>query len=241
MDQPFFTGDASMHPLGAAKRGETKGAVARGLLAEFVASRKDDMFGMVVFSSNPVEVLPLTQKQAAVQAAIEAGDIGRGLAETDVGTGLEYALRYFHNRPYTGSRIVVLVSDGAATLNLGTQHRIKNLMQRNRVALYWIYLRTRNSISLLEKSDNSSALKLAPQQALHRFFSKADIPYRAYMAENPQELKQAIEDVGRLQNLPIRYQDVIPRHDLSNRFYAITFVLLALLAGFKFFEVRAWR
>jgi mxaC protein len=67
--------------------GESKGTVARRLLGEFAARRHDDLFAMVAFSNHPIVILPFTQKQTLVQAAIEAGDIGKGLAETDVGGG----------------------------------------------------------------------------------------------------------------------------------------------------------
>lgn len=241
MDEPFYSQAVTSLPLGAAGRGENKGAVARKMLSEFVASRQNDMFGMLVFSSNPIKILPLTQKQTIIQAAIEAGNIGRGLAETDIGAGLLKSLEFFNDKPYTGSRIVVLVSDGGATLNQGTQNRIKNLMRRNRVALYWIYIRSRNSSGLVDGVQGSAAENLAPQQALHQFFLNAEVPYRAYTAENPEELQRAIADVNRLQNLPIRYKDLIPRRDLTPLAYALAVLMLAFMITAKVIEVRVWQ
>ena len=146
-------------------------------------------------------------------------------------------MQFFEGKPYTGSRIVVLISDGAATLSWSTQHRIKRMMKRSRVALYWIYIRTKNSVGLFERIQDTS---LAPQQALHQFFVQAQVPYRVYTAENPEELKRAIADVSRLQNLPIVYKELIPRRDLSEAFYAISLLTLGLLVLAKFGEVNAW-
>ena len=241
MDEPFYSQTLTSHPMGAARRNESKGAIARQLLSEFAASRLKDMFGLVVFSSNPIKVLPLTQKQAIVQAAIEAGNIGKGLAETDIGAGLLTSVKFFDDQPYTGSRIVVLVSDGGATLDVATQIRIRNVMKRNRVALYWIYIRSRNSMGLVSTTPDGSADMLPPQQALHQYFLNADVPYRAYTAENPEELQRAIADVNRLQNLPIRYTDLIPQRDVTPKLYALAALMLACMLIAKLMEVRFWR
>ncbi|MEE9423021.1 MAG: vWA domain-containing protein [Gammaproteobacteria bacterium] len=240
MDQPFHNDDYANIP-GLAQplaNMESKGSVARRVLSDFVAARKNDRFGMLVFSTRPIEVLPLTDKQDMVLAAIQAGNVGRGLAETNIGIGLMRAMGYFEDQPYTGSRIVVLISDGAADLTVGDQSRIKSLLARNRVSLYWIYIRTNNSVGLFNTDDSSS---LAPQQEWHRFFEEMETPYRVYTAENPDDLKRAIDDVGRLQNLPILYEDVIPRRDLARPFYLLAVLLLIMLTLARAFEVRAWR
>ena len=240
MDQPFYNKDYA-HIPGLAQplaRMESKGSVARRVLSDFVSARKNDRFGMLVFSTRPIEVLPLTGKQPMVLAAIQAGNVGRGLAETNIGTGLMRAMQYFEDQAYTGSRIVVLISDGAAELTVGDQSRIKSMLERNRVSLYWIYIRTNNSVGLFETVDSVS---LAPQQQWHRFFTEMETPYRVYTAENPEDLERAIDDVGRLQNLPILYEDIIPRRDLARPFYILVVLLLLLLTLARAFEVRSWR
>lgn len=243
MDEAF-AGQDYAHPLSSASRATaklytSKGQTARALLSKFVSRRNDDMFGMLLFSSFPIPILSLTQKQGAVQAAIAAGNVGRGLAETDIGAGLERALGFFANQPYTGSRIVVLVSDGAGELNRATRLRITNLMQSYRVALYWIYIRSVNSPELFD-NDASSGNRITPEHALHAFFSDMGAPYRAYTAENPADLERAIADVGRLQNLPIYYADVIPRKDLSAWCFASAWLLLMLLLVAKLLEAKSW-
>jgi mxaC protein len=239
MDQPFG-GQAFKDPL-ASKGFDSKGTVARRVLSDFVASRGEDMFGMVVFSTYPIQVLPLTDKQEVIQAAIQAGNIGRGLSETDVGLGLIQAIRFFESRPYTGSRIVMLISDGGAKLDLRTRKRIENLLKRHRVALYWTYIRSRNSPGIWNDIDNPASGDIAPARALHKFFASMDTPYRAYDTENPQALERAIADVNRLQNLPIHYTELVPRRDLSGICYGIALVLLLLMIAAKMLEITQWR
>lgn len=217
---------------------ESKGAVARDLLAEFVARRKEDLFAMVSFSTSPIYVLPLTQDREAVQAAIKsAGRRGRGV--TNIAAGLAMALDYFTDQPITGSRIILLVSDGAARIDEQTQDRLRQWFNDNQVMLYWIYLRNRNSVSLYQKPENP-AEETTPEYFLHRYFQSLDVPYRAYEAENPEAVKQAIADVERLENQPIHYYETLPRKDLSTYCYTIAILLLLVLLMSRMLEVRSW-
>jgi len=240
MDQPFG-GQPFIYPLGGGTDFDSKGTVARRVLSDFVASRGEDLYGMVVFSTYPIQVLPLTDKQDVIQAAIQAGNIGRGLSDTDVGLGLIEAVRFFEKRPFTGSRIVMLISDGGAKLDLGIRERIENLLERHRVALYWIYIRSQYSPGISEDVDNPASGEGAPARALHEFFTNMQTPYRVYDTENPQALERAIADVNRLQNLPIHYRDLVPRRDLSGICYGIALVLLLLMIAAKMLEITRWR
>src|SRR5205085_8872508 len=184
--------------------------------SEFIAGRKEDRFGMIVFSTVPIRVLEFTQKTEAIQAAIAAGDVGRGLSETNIGLALQSALSSFEDRPYTGSRIVMLVSDGGDRLDSDARERIAYQARKHRVAIYWIYLRSANSPGLvLEKDEAPENVEAVPEYALHRFFQSLGSSYRAYEAGNPEALRNAIEAVNRLENLPITYLDTVPRRDLS--------------------------
>ena len=196
---------------------------------------------MFVFSGNPIAVLPLTEKQEVVQAAIAAGSIERGLATTNLGGGLIQALEFFEGKPFTGSRIVMLVSDGAATLTIPIQDRIKLLMEKHRVTLYWIYLRAKYSPGLHTEMDTSTAEEIAPEQLVHKFFSELGLPYRAYSAENPKALKEAITEVDRLQNLPIRYTDILPKRDLSGWCYGAALSLMFFVFAARISEIQLWR
>ncbi|HXZ96276.1 MAG TPA: vWA domain-containing protein [Burkholderiales bacterium] len=235
MDQPF-----NLRQIFDTSR-RSKGKVARSLLAEFAANRPEDMFGMVEFSTYPIRVLEFTQKQDVIQSAISAAGLGTGLAETDIGRGLETALDYFADRPYTGSRIILLVSDGGAVLDEDTRAKITRLMRRDRVALYWIYIRSFRSPGLLAESDTPENADAVPEHFLHKFFKSMGTPYRAYEAENPDALQRAIADVSRLENHPLRYDDVLPRRDLSEGCFAAALLCCVMLTLAKIIEVRAWR
>ena len=227
--------------LRAAEARESKGKAARRLLAEFAARRPDDRFGMVVFSTRPMRVLDFTQKQAAIQAAISAGNIGRGLSETHIALALESALNFFDGRPYTGSRILMLVSDGGDRIDVDARDRITHLAQKLRVTIYWLYIRSPRSPGLMpgqaEPTANADAV---PEYFLNRFFEGLGVPYRAYEADTSDALQQAIADVDRQENLPITYVDVLPRRDLSAWAYGAALVSVLLLLTANLAELRRW-
>lgn len=243
MDQPFYT-DTRVHdlqPTLASMSGESKTNVARRLLSDFIAMRPDDLFGMVIFSTLPIEVLDFTQKHEVIQAAIAASAIGKGIGDTDLGLGLERALSLFEGRPYTGSRIILLVSDGGAHLDVETRERLARLIKQQRVSLYWIYLRSFRSPGLLADKDvDAATADTVPEHFLHRYFSALGTPYRAYEAENPQALQKAIDDVNQLERLPIQFTEVLPRRDLSQYCYAIALACALVLLAMKWLEVRRW-
>lgn len=221
---------------------ESKGKVARQMLAEFAARRPEDRFGMIVFSTLPMPVLAFTQKPDVIQAAIAAGNIGRGLSETDIGLALLSALGYFEDRAYTGSRIILLVSDGGDRIDPELRERITQQAKKARVAVYWIYLRTANSPGLMQGADEPpSNADTVPEYFLHRFFQNLGVPYRAYEAENPEALRNAIDEVNRLENLPITYIDTLPRRDLAPWCHGLALLAVAALLAASLTEIRTWR
>lgn len=238
MDQPFG-GQPFKNPL-VTRGTEPKGTVARRLLSEFVADRRNDKYGMLVFSTQPIQVLSLTDKTEIIRAAIDAGNIGRGLSETNVGAGIIDAVKYFEGQPYTGSRVILLVSDGGARLNQATRFHIADLLQRYRVALYWVYIRSRNSPGLAAVSLEERRDDIAPARVLNEYFETLETPYRVFDAEDPTALAAAIADVNELQSLPIRYTDIIPRRKITNWCYAAAMVLIAMLMIADRTEIRRW-
>jgi mxaC protein len=218
--------------------GPPKAQMARDLLAKFVAQRADDRFSLMFFSTRPLSVVPFTQHDAVVQSGIAAGGVGPGLADTEVGPALLAAIAQFDHRAYSGSRIILLVSDGGSDLSEATRERIRNALARNRVALYWIYLRRYSSPKL---DDADAARAGAPEATLHRFFQTLHTPYRAYQAEEPEDLAKAVADVGREQNAPLDFTELTPRTRYAPYFlWTAVFSCLVLLL-YRSLTLRSWQ
>jgi mxaC protein len=218
---------------------ESKSALASRLLAELIQRRRDDWFAVVAFAAAPIFVLPLTQDREAVLAAVRAlGARGHGV--THIAPGLAMALEHFRGQPVTGSRVILLVSDGAARIDEDTRDTIRQLFQDRQAALYWIYMRNPKSgrLSVPPANPNEST---TPEYFLHQYFETLGVPYRAYEAENPQAVRQAIADVERLENRPLVYRERLPREDLSGWCYGAALVLGLILLAFRAMEVKTWQ
>jgi mxaC protein len=219
-------------------RGRQKSAVARELLSKFVAQRPEDRFSLMYFSNRPLSVVPFTEHVEVMQAGIAAGGTGRGIADTEVGRALRAAIEAFDDRAYSGSRIIMLVSDGGAHLDEATSDGIRAGLARNRIALYWLYLRSYNSARL---DSQDARWENAPEMALHRFFQTLRSPYRAYEAEVPEDLAKAVADVGRQQNLPLEFSERVPRQDYSHRFIVLAAGACLGLLLLRTLMVRSFR
>lgn len=206
----------------------SKVAVARDMLSKFIARRQHDLFGMISFSTSPIHVLPMTQDRLAINAAIKATR-SRGRGVTNIAPGLSMALDYFIDREHTGSRVILLVSDGAARIETETQATLSKLFKQHKVILYWIYLKNAKSGSLTERPKNANETT-TPEYFLHQYFQQMGIPYQAFEAQNPNALQRAIEEIEKLQNEPIIYQQKIPRKSLSGLLYLWAILLLIVFS-----------
>lgn len=234
---------ASMNDSFAGQSGQkkiSKMEAARAVLKDFVRQGRNDMVGMVTFSTSPVFAAPLTTDQEVAQAALEATEAG-GMGFTAVARGLGMALDYFEGKPVTGARAILLVSDGGAHLDGKTQDMVRAMFQRYETSLYWIYLRSADGASLSQAPAEGESVDAYPEYALHRFFETLNTGYHVYEAENPHAVRAAITDIARLKNKPARYLESLARDDLSGWFYAVACLCVAVLFLLQLTEIKQWR
>ena len=233
MDDPFAGNDQS-------KVGEMKSAAAARLITDFVNSRKNDMMGMVSFSNSAMYVLPLTDNKNAIIAAVRA-TAGNALFQTNIGSGMTTGAELFNKVPDSGSRAVILLSDGAGRIDAATQEKIKDWFGRLKISLYWIVLRQPGGISIFNtsfKARDDDALP--PQIELNEFFKSLNSPFQAYEAEDPKTLQKAIEDINQKEKKPIKYFEKIPGQDYSTHCFVTAALLMIALLTLKLIEVRSW-
>lgn len=234
MDDPFSGGVNTTV-------GETKSAAASRLITQFVKSRNNDMIGMITFSNSAMFVLPLTENKDAVIAAVRA-TAGNALFQTNIGSGLTSGAGLFDKVPDSGSRAVILLSDGAGRIDANTQEKIKEWFDRLQIGLYWIVLRQPGGISIFDKNYKPQEDQPLPAEIeLYEFFKTLKTPFNAYEAEDPKTLQLAIDDINRKEKKPIKYLEKIPGRDFSNYFFITAAIMIALLLGVKYLEVHTWR
>jgi len=233
MDDPFAGNDQS-------KVGEMKSAAAARLITDFVQSRANDMIGMVSFSNSAMYVLPLTDNKNAIVSAVRA-TAGNALFQTNIGSGLTTGAELFNKVPDSGSRAMILLSDGAGRIDAATQEKIKDWFGRFKISLYWIVLRQPGGISIFNTSFKARDDEaLPPQIELNEFFKTLNSPFQAYEAEDPKTLQKAIEDINQKEKKPIKYFEKIPGQDYSTHCFVAAILMMIVLLSLKLIEVRSW-
>ncbi len=241
MDRSASMDDAFSGASSSGKAGETKSQAASRLMTQFVSQRKNDMFGMITFSNSATYVLPLTQNREAVLAAVQAAG-GAALFQTNIGAGLSLGTSLFEKIPDSGSRAIILLSDGAGHIGADAQQRIRDWMDKFHITLYWIVLREPGGISIFDDKvrEGYKDRALPVEFELFDYFKTFRSPFHAYEAEDPKSLAQAIEDINQKEKKPIHYFEEIPGKDYAPHCYFLAALLIALLLGVKYLEVRTW-
>jgi mxaC protein len=235
MDDPFVGAGVD------GRVGETKSGAAKRLITQFVDARKDDMVGIATFSNSAMHVIPLTQSREAIYAAITAAG-GSGLLQTNIGAGVTTGVTMFEQMPDSGSRVILLLSDGAGRISPKAKQKISDWIAREHVNLYWIVLRQPDGISIFNpKYLGASQLEEPAEIELHKFFQTLKTKYQAYEAEDPKTLQSAIQDINLRERKPIRYMEKIPGRDYSSFFISVAAALIALLLLIKVLGISAWK
>ena len=221
--------------------GENKSAAAARLITQFVQSRENDLMGMVSFSNSAMHVLPLTENKKAMVAAVQA-TAGNALFQTNIGSGLTAGAELFEKVPDSGSRVVILLSDGAGRIGADAQQKIRDWYDRLHISLYWIVLRQPGGLSIFDTNYKADPDKALPAEIeLYEFFKNMGTDFHAYEADDPKSLQQAIDDINRKEKKPIKYFEKIPGKDLSSLCFLIAASMIALLLGVKYLEINTWK
>ena len=203
--------------LGEAPRASvTKNAVVREALTTLIRQRPDHRYALTLFNAAPIRAAPFGEDAELVVAGLAASGVGRGPSETSMDRALLAAIDDFAARDYTGSRAILLVSDGGARLDARTRERVRRGLARERIALYFVYIRSSPNSPRLERVSTVADAELEVEEvALHVFFDGLDTEYRVYEADDAASIAEVVADIDARQNLPLTRFDRVARIDLS--------------------------
>lgn len=209
---------------------QSKNDVAREALSWLLRQRPKNRYALTLFNTAPMRVAPFMDDVAIVQAGLDASDIGRGANKTNMGLGLLAAIDGFDGRSYTGSRAILLVSDGGARLADDMRERIQRGLERNRISLYFIYIQSSPNSPKLELVGTDADASLE-EVALHVFFANLDSEYRVFQADDPESMAAAIKEIDQLQNLPLIYYEPVARIDYGRACFIAALTCCMFLTG----------
>lgn len=223
---------------------------ARKVLLSFMRQRPADTFGIVAFNAAPISVAPLSNDRELAEAALLSAQ-SQSTGFTALSRALALALDYFEGRPYTATRLILLVSDGDAEIEQQDQEALKLLFAQQQAQLIWIYVRGERELSILDtviagdvefesKAETEQHTK-AELASMHHVFEQLGVPYQAFEVDSEEGLQSAIASVSRATNKPTRYEYRLPRKDFAAYFYGAAMMLLLSLFAVKQFEINAWK
>jgi mxaC protein len=224
MDHPF-AGDSSGNVA------EIKSAAARRIITKFIDSRPNDMMGVVGFTNSALYGIKVTTNRDAIHAAIVAAT-SPSLNQTNIGAGLTEAVGLFDNIQNSGSRAVILLSDGAGKLSPRVKYLLSKRLKSRKLSIYWIMLREPGEPSIFSK-DEYEEERTPSSIMLHKYFQSLGLKYKAYEADNPETLQSAINDIDSREKKVIKYNETIAGYDYSKVFEISALVLVLFLVGIK--------
>ncbi|HEY0179978.1 MAG TPA: vWA domain-containing protein [Dokdonella sp.] len=220
---------------GETDRHESKINAARRVLLAFMQRRPGDTFGLTTFNASPIGVAPLSEDRALVEAGLGSAET-QSEGQTVPASALALALDYFRGRPLTAARVVLLVSDGGATMKDENKQKLRALFNERHASLIWIYTRGEQELSVLAARGRGETDSLA----MHEFFSSLGVPYQIFEVTSAEGLEHAVAEVGRLTNLPTRYEQHLPRRDLAAPLFALALAGIAALIAARALEIAEW-
>ena len=224
MDQPF-AGSINGHVA------EIKSAATRRLITKFIDARPDDMMGVVYG-------IKITTRRDAIHSAIDAAT-SPAINQTNIGAGLIQGISLFDNIQNSGSRALILLSDGGGKLSAALKARIQALLASRNLNLYWIVIREPNDVSIF--TDNTYSEDEAPDAvALDKYFKSINVKYKAFEADNPSSLQSALEDIDSKEKNIIQYSVYKPSHDYSTNLITLALILSLLILIIKNLRVYSW-
>jgi mxaC protein len=231
MDHPF-AGDSS-----SGLAAEIKSMAARRLITKFIDSRPDDMIGVVGFTNSALYGMKITSNRDAIHAAINAAT-GSALNQTNIGAGVTEGIALFDHIQSSGSRAIVLLSDGAGKLSPRVKLKISTQLASKKLNLYWIVLHEPDEISIFTPEEYEEGK--VPGIDLDRYFKSLKVKYKAFEADNPTTLQSALQYIDSKEKNDIQYTLNIPGHDYSRDLIVLALVLSLCMLIIKNLRVHTW-
>jgi hypothetical protein len=232
MDHPF-AGDTT-----SGRAAEIKSAAARRLITQFIDSRPDDMMGVVGFTNSALYGMKITTNRDAIHSAINAAT-GSAINQTNIGAGVTEAVTLFDNIQSSGSRAVILLSDGAGKLSPRVKRKIAEQLTNKKLNLYWIVLREPDDISIFTKEIYTED-QVPDSIVLDQYFKSLKVKYKAFEADNPTALQSALQYIDSKEKNIIQYSVNIPGHDYSRNLIILALILSVFILIIKNLRVHSW-
>ncbi len=120
----------------------------KGVVRDFIAKRRGDRIGMVVFGTNAYTQLPLTRDYAAIASILERLEIGAAGEATAVGDAIGISLKRLADIE-SRSNLIILLTDGQSNAGELAPTVVAEVAAQQGVKIYTIGVGTRGKAPFL--------------------------------------------------------------------------------------------
>jgi Ca-activated chloride channel family protein len=141
----------------------------KSVLDGFIADRRDDRVGLIVFGSAPYVLVPFTRDTAAARALLATLEPGMAGQNTMLGDAIGLAIRSFQASKVE-ARILILLSDGTDTGSRMAPAKAADIAKQNGVAIHTIAVGDPDASAAADKVDLATlqAIAAATGGSFHR-------------------------------------------------------------------------
>jgi Ca-activated chloride channel family protein len=176
--------------------------VVKRVVGDFVARRKGDRLGVVVFGDAPFIQVPFTSDTHVVRELLGQTEVGMAGPRTALGDAVGLCLRSFE-RSEARDRVAIVLTDGNDTGSLVEPRRAARIAAEQNVRLYVIGVGDPRALG--EESLNEDVLR-----------DMASATHGRYLhAQSAQELEVAYAELDRLEPIRHRKTSYQPRRSVA--------------------------
>lgn len=205
--------------------------LVKQVVSDFVAKRKGDRLGLILFGSNAYIQAPLTFDLDTIAKLLLEAQIGFAGDATAIGDAIGLSIKRLASNP-ADSRVVILLTDGQNTAGAVSPLQAAQLAKQESVVVYTVGIGSDKMIS----SGFMGMNRYNPSQDLDEktLIDIASITGGKYFrARDQQELDSIYEAINQLEAIDQKAESVRPRQSLFFWPLGIAMVLWAALAIIK--------
>lgn len=197
--------------------------VVKQAASEFVAERKGDRLGLILFGSQAYLQTPLTYDRHSVLLRIEDATVGLAGKTTSIGDAIGLAVKRLARVPKEG-RVLILLTDGANNSGVVAPLKAAQLAQQEGIKIYTIGLGGESDPRALAFGNafNVSGADL-DEETLEQIAKITKGHY--FRATDPQSLQAIYQTINQLERIKQEQATIRPQKDYYPWFAAIAFIL----------------
>jgi Ca-activated chloride channel family protein len=177
---------------------------------EFIAQRKGDRLGLILFGTRAYVQTPLTFDHQTVERMLDDATIALPGPETAIGDAIGLAIKRLQKVP-EDSRILVLLTDGANNAGILTPMQATAIAKQNNIKIYTIGIgATRMVVNSFFGPQVVNPSWDLDEEALQQMAKQTDgLFFRAFDERQLQQVYQAINELEPVDNKGLSFRPIV--------------------------------